>query len=537
MTISSALRRGALVALLSGSFPLLMSSIPSAAAQSGSAAKVPVTINLAMTADYDNLSPYKTKFFAGYQVATAFYDRLVALDREGKVIPFLASSWKATATEATFNIRNDIVCSDGTPLTPKAIAASIQHLADPATNAPYRVRTFGAGKVTTSYTDSTVTISLSKPYNEMLVGLAMPWAGIVCPSGLANLKGIESMPVGSGPYTLDAGKSVRGSHYTMHRRTDYHWGPSGTTSANLPDTLVMHVVQNGQTLARQLVSGSLDIGIVAPTDSIIADRNKKLTRTLFPFNGSYFLMVRQPPGSPWSDANLRKALAMSFDHASVTKIVGLGHFKPAKSFLSNALPCYGVADDSMLKFNQDKAKQLLEQAGYKKNSNGKWAKDGVTLRIRFIAPTTPYPTANAKLLKDFLAFGFDASLQEMDFGALFDAMPNRANWDIALFPYGPPIPTYSSADSFLVSTGGNNYSKINNSQFDELAAKGIMSEPQSEEQCKIWKAAQTQLVSDANIIPLFTPSGSVYTDAKLDAKQLVSFGGASIVVTSIHIAQ
>ena len=533
MITSGALGKGSIAILLSGSLALLFGSAPSVvAAQSKSA-----TINLAMTADYDNLSPFKTKFFSGYQVATAFYDRLVALDREGKVIPFLASSWEASATEITFDIRDDIVCRDGTALTPQAIAASIQHLADPKTNAPYRVRTFGTGEVTTSYTDSTLKISLSEPYNEMLVGLSMPWAGIVCPSGLANLPAIENMPEGSGPYTLDAGKSVRGSYYTLHRRNDYRWGPSGTTAANLPETLVVHVVQNGQTLARQLASGALDIGIVTPTDRIIADRNKKLTSTVFPFNGSYFLMVRQPSESPWSDDKLRKALTLSFDHASVTKIVGLGHFEPAKSFLSSALPCYGVEDDSMLTFNQDKAKQLLDQAGYKKNGDGKWAKDGTTLKIRFIAPTTPYPTANAKLLNDFLAFGFDASLQEMDFGALFDAMPNRLDWDVALFPYGPPIPTYSSANSFLTSSGGNNYSKINNAEFDKLAARGLVIAPQSEEQCQIWKSAQTQLVANANIIPLFTPNGAVYTDGKLDASALVSFGGGSIVVTSIHLAK
>jgi ABC-type transport system substrate-binding protein len=51
------------------------------------------------------------------QIDGVLYDRLLAITSEGKIGPALAESWQATADSATFKLKPNAVCVDGTKLT------------------------------------------------------------------------------------------------------------------------------------------------------------------------------------------------------------------------------------------------------------------------------------------------------------------------------------------------------------------------------------------------------------------------------------
>ena len=49
-------------------------------------------------------------------MAITFYDRLVAMDDDGTIIPSLATSWEGSGADAlTLTLNSDAVCEDGTP--------------------------------------------------------------------------------------------------------------------------------------------------------------------------------------------------------------------------------------------------------------------------------------------------------------------------------------------------------------------------------------------------------------------------------------
>src|SRR5262245_43830460 len=107
-----------------------------ASGNGGTEPKAGGSMTLRLTADWDTLDPALTKSTIGYQMAFMAYDRVVALDKDGKVIPALARSWTQSADTVKLTLRSDVTCSDGTKLTPTAVANSLKRLGASDTKAP-----------------------------------------------------------------------------------------------------------------------------------------------------------------------------------------------------------------------------------------------------------------------------------------------------------------------------------------------------------------------------------------------------------------
>ena len=102
------------------------------------------TIFAHLTQDFDVLDPHLTNTTLGYQLAITFYDRLVAMDDDGNIIPSLATSWEGSGADAlTLTLHPDAVCADGTPLNAEAVAGSLLRMGANDTGAPFVFRTLG----------------------------------------------------------------------------------------------------------------------------------------------------------------------------------------------------------------------------------------------------------------------------------------------------------------------------------------------------------------------------------------------------------
>jgi peptide/nickel transport system substrate-binding protein len=179
------------------------------------------TIRTTLGADPTTFDAAKANAKDDYEVARLLFDSVVRKDNDGKLIAGVASSWKATPTEATLNIRSDATCADGTKITPTIVANSLTYFADPATRNNFAKLVFGPGTPTISADDSagTVSIKLAQPWSELMGGLTLAQTGIICPAGLADKAGLAAGTVAgafSGPYTLT--KASHGVSYEMTLR-------------------------------------------------------------------------------------------------------------------------------------------------------------------------------------------------------------------------------------------------------------------------------------------------------------------------------
>jgi len=96
------------------------------------------TLHVGLSATLSSLDPADTAqedSFARRSVISLIFDNLVTSDASGRVQPFLAESWQATAgnRQWQFRIRRGVKFDDGTPLTAQSVAASLR-VANPSWN-------------------------------------------------------------------------------------------------------------------------------------------------------------------------------------------------------------------------------------------------------------------------------------------------------------------------------------------------------------------------------------------------------------------
>src|SRR5258708_4333955 len=107
------------------------------------------TVTVRQAGDWQTFDPYSLQIGRTNTLTEeAVYDRLLYYTG-GKVYPYLAKSYKQTATAITFTLRNDVTCSDGTRLTPQLVLTSFQHVV----KGPYAGQMFGVGPYSLSADD------------------------------------------------------------------------------------------------------------------------------------------------------------------------------------------------------------------------------------------------------------------------------------------------------------------------------------------------------------------------------------------------
>jgi peptide/nickel transport system substrate-binding protein len=175
-----------------------------------------------------------------------------------------------------------------------------------------------------------------------MIGMAMPWTGIVCPAGLKNPDDLLVHPQGSGAYTLDQGRSARGDHYVLVPRKDYGWGAWGmrTSDPNMPTELMIRIIGDNTTAANELIAGDVDMSVVTGKDVARLKADPNLTATQSPVFGMFFLEMQHAAGHPTADPMVRHAIMTAINRDNVNRAATFGNGITATSYIGPDVPCY-----------------------------------------------------------------------------------------------------------------------------------------------------------------------------------------------------
>jgi peptide/nickel transport system substrate-binding protein len=444
----------------------------------------------------------------GTLIITAFYDRLVSYDEKGNLTGYVAKSWKTTATTATFTVRNDVKCADGTLLKPGDIAASVKAVlaAAPLTGTS---RLFGGGPFTVTSDDSaaTVTVTSSAPFTNLVSGFADPYASIVCPAGLADPKAMASKTFGSGPFTLTS--ATHGDSVVGQVRKEWKWGPGGVTSdtSGFPQKLVLKVVDNDTTAANLLTTSGLDVSDINGPDVTRLIANKSLVHKQSHSYSTYPMIFQQMAGHPLVDKALRQAVSMAVDPAAWNQAAYSGYGTLSSSWITADGQCYDPETKNLApKYDLNKAKTVLQQAGYSTGSDGKLKdKKGnpVTLKIMGFPNVASGPEY---VLNQLQKLGINAQLNRLDF-ATFAQKIRGGDWDITWLYIPNEYPLMSANIVFLtgklVSQGGQNRATIQDPEIDAAVRTAMTAQPAN--QCKAWATVQELVLKGYYLVPLSAP--------------------------------
>ena len=439
-----------------------------------------------------SLDPAKAANQADAIALSGLYDTLVRLDAKGQVVAGLASSWKATPTSVAFVLRDDVTCSDGTKLTPSAVAASLTRLVDPATAAPFVGASFGPNKVTATGDDGAhrVTVTTSGPWSQLLPGLAMPWTGIVCPAGLKDPKALATGSFGTGPYVLES--AAPGRRFTLRHRDKYTWGPqlgAGESGAS-PKTLQLNVVANESTAVNMLVSDKLDVALLGGPDLKRVDGDGGFS--VQQRDGGTVWLAFNERGTSMKDEALRRGVAQAIDRAAFADAATFGRGKVIPSVVGPTIQCFdATAGAEVPKPDAAAARAALAKAG----------------TVTIIGTTQLGGGAGQEYVQAALRdVGVDAKLRNTDTATWSQTLAGgKGDWELSVVPALNPAGSIIIPISQTTGEGppkGTNYGAAQNPEAGAALGKAVTQVGQ--ESCAAWGQVQHALNARVDVLPLST---------------------------------
>lgn len=469
------------------------------AVASGSGGEVKIRAN----DDVDTFDPALTGATnLAVQSIALTYDRLVYLSPTGKVEPYLAESWTTTPSSATFKIVKGATCDDGTPVTPEVIANSLRYELSPKTAGPYVEYVVGGGKlksVTADESAGTVTVSLTRPYNALVMSLATAFPGsIICPSGLADKKGLGSAPAGSGPYELNASASSRGSSYIFELRKDYDWGPNGWSAKQdgVPSKIDFNVTTDETTAANMFTTGQVAIAPLTGINEsrVNANPSNYTFKTQALQSGSWGTVMNEEKGLPGADPKVREAVFMALDNESMVKAAFSEQGVAFDTILTPNMKCYDPAlGKDAVAYDPTKAKEVLEEDGYKPGAGGVMTKDGKPLALRISMWNSTGPLGEF-MQEELKKIGIESSVKSTDVDSWVTTLFTSKNYDLSVYAY------YSSFPNPAIIPAQDTALGIQNEKYFALAAKAAEAPEGSE--CPVWNKALAQSQKDYNVRPM-----------------------------------
>ena len=288
----------------------------------------------------------------------AVYDPVVRIEADGRITPRLATAWEldASRTRLLLQLRDDVVFSDGTRFDSAAVAANLT--AFKTGNGPLASMLRLVDRVETPSPDRAI-IVLSAPDPGLLDTLGSAGGFVASPTAL-RAGGIESKPVGSGPYLLDpAGTSV-GVRYTFVRNPQ-HWG------APLPfDRIVLNIMTDGRSRLNALKAGQLDGAFTASASDAVEGLSAGLQNTTGPVNFEGLIMFdragRLTPAL--GDVRVRRALSVAINREGILRGVLLGSGQVTGQIFRPGDDGYLPELDHAFPYDPQLARQLLADAGH-----------------------------------------------------------------------------------------------------------------------------------------------------------------------------
>ena len=434
------------------------------------------------------------------------FDCLTFLDPSGKLHPWLATDWSGSsdAKTWTFKLREDVKFHDGTPFNAEAVKYNFDRMVDPATksrNAISMMGPYDGSQVVDKYT---IKVNFNRPYGPFPYLLAHVFGGMVSPTAAkaAGPANFGKNPVGSGPFKFK--EWVLKDHITLERNPDYNWGHPAMKHKGPAylDQIIVRPITDDPARVAALESGQVDIADNFPTADVA--RFKADPKYTVVANN----VIGVPPQGhintekwPTDDLLVRQAILYGHNSEEICKLAWDGVCQPAYSFLSQSDRFFDPAVKQMYQHDKAKAESLLQQAGWKKGSDGIYAKDGKPLQILFILAPKDAPGAEVLQIQ-MAAIGIKMDIRQALAPGL-DVMRQNGEGNIA--SEGGAYPDASgTARSFHTSNiqVSMNFNRYRGKEIDQLLEAGDAELDQSK-RAKIYSDMQKKVLDLGLAAPLY----------------------------------
>ena len=448
-------------------------------------------------------------------VSTQYLESLVSKDSDGEIVPWLATSWEESSDGLswTFDLRDDVAFSDGTPFDAAAVAANVAHLQDPETLSSTGYLALGKVTGVEAVDEHTARFDLSTPDSALLESLTQPWVAMESPTALerSQEENCES-PVGTGPFVVE---SWTKQDRVVLTRNDDHTSPPADAAHDGPaylDEIVWRFIPDSAARYAALQAGQVDvIDNVQPDTLVAAGKDDALAEIDAPRPGAANRIELNSGKAPFDDERVREAFITGVDVTDGIDSLFFGTAERSYSPLSSVEPL-AYSDPSLFEVDVDAANALLDDAGWtERDSDGFRTKGGERLTLEFPVSTNQSIPAEQSLFEQIQAgardLGFDVVLSPLDVSSWYGALAAN-DYDLVSAPYtkvGPDVLRilYDTAGITPAPSGYfANLAQLSDPALDDLL-KRASETSDADERADLYEQAQTIVLESRTVLPLY----------------------------------
>jgi peptide/nickel transport system substrate-binding protein len=478
------------------------------------------TLKMMKSIDAPHYDGHRTTWGPTSDIVNMVQDTLVALDWDGKTpIPYLAKSWEVSpdGRTYTFKLRDDVSFCSGKKFTAEDVVYSFSRLKDPALKAPYAWRAGDIAEVKAA-DPYTVVYTLKQPFSELLLQMTMFTNSIHNKESVEKhgkdygIKGLD----GTGPWCFESWQPR--TEIVLKRHDAYKWGPSMYQNKGPVkfEKLSIKIVPEESSRVAAMMGGQFDFTNQFP-QQFMAQAKAAPTLTVLEAKPNFQLLyfgfkITRPMVA---DKRVREAMSIAINRAAIAKGVLLGNADPAYTYVDADAQDFEPATKGIVKEDIERAKKLLDEAGWKPGPDGIREKDGIKL-----APKVYYTAAGntprvAEVIQGALRpLGIAWQLQGWDSTI---AAAKMAEQDYEL--WSVTVPYLSAGDLLNIYFDSKNIPTPNrmnwkDAETDKQLAAGRAALT-SADRAKAYAAAQQRIMSEHLWMPVLNINMHLVTAKKL----------------------
>lgn len=424
----------------------------------------------------------------------------------GEYEPALAESWEFSPDKkrVVFTLREGLKWSDGQPLTADDVVFTYKDVIfNPSipTDAKESIQ-IGEKKIfpdIRKISDRQVEFILPEPFSPLLAATAAPDGIMILPKHAlqaaleaknpdGNPKfistwGTDTDPkqiITNGPYVID---SYTSGQRLVLKRNPYYWrkDSQGNQLPNI-ERIIWQFIENQDTQLLKFRSNELDVmGDTRPLRSeyfsLLKREEKRGNFTVYnggPWSGVLYLTfnlntAKDQNGKPFVDPiksrwfntlEFRQAVAYAINRERINTNIFRGLGVVQNSPISVQSPFSLKEGLRVYNYNLEKAKELLQKAGFKYDNRGQlFDSDGHRVRFNLVtnANNLARVAIGAQVRQDLSKIGMQVDYNPINFNVLIDKTNGSRDWDAHMIGFTGGIEPHGLANLWMTSGGSHSF--------------------------------------------------------------------------------
>jgi peptide/nickel transport system substrate-binding protein len=456
------------------------------------------TIKIGLFENIDTLDAHNTTFITACAVHNNIYNGLLKItSTDGKSVDFkpqLAREWEVQGDRVhVFRLHKGVTFHNGDPCTSADIKWNLERVKDKQ-QAPIHAWKLELLEAIETPDPHTIKLTFAKPYPFLRVaftGSTGRAATILSPRAVKEKgKAYGRSPVGTGPFKFVEWKE---NDFILLERFANYW-ETDAAGGKLPylDKVLLKFIIEPSTLVAALKTAEVDgTNYVAP--QFVADlRQDQKLSVQSAVGGNWRCMHMNMAKEPFSDKNLRKAVAFAIDRQEILSKVEFGEGIIAHGPISPPMGAFYDAAYETGKngqyFDLEQAKQLVKQSRY---ANGAEA--------MLLSTNAGYGPRQAEVIQAQLAkIGIKVNIELADSPTFRRRWLQERQWDLVQVQWDADLDPDETLFPELHSTEAWNAGKWVNKEFDKMV-EAARSENDFKKRKKFYEEAVRIIIEDTPV--------------------------------------